>query len=353
MGHRLQGRRHASSSPSALAGTQPFRRHRHKDPPQLDPSRPTRVSPSDNGSHEISATTPRPPVTSSLDQLLPHVLPVATSACILVSVIALGVDPFHTPLLSIAEHGPGLTNGVATVDDASFTTRIKVHSGPSASHSYGLVALPDTGSPQIFISAKARACMKANNAASTICKHHAPPRSWGGFGNLLPSSLRHPLDLASSSYMGTLPPRNLPCGLASIHTVLCNTLSSWDATAGCASSSVHTQPRRQEAGFDDNAGGRSSVDERDRDGLNSPCARIFSFHTSTENCEEHVVFVTGEKGNRLEGNENQSTFEGAVTEWVETLRLPRTSAAGRHTKTRERIAHHHESSCHRIFFLDF
>ena len=186
MGHRLQGRRHASSSPSALAGTQPFRRHRHKDPPQLDPSRPTRVSPSDNGSHEISATTPRPPVTSSLDQLLPHVLPVATSACILVSVIALGVDPFHTPLLSIAEHGPGLTNGVATVDDASFTTRIKVHSGPSASHRYRLVALLDTGSPQIFISAEVWACMKASNAASTICEQHAPPRSRGDLGKSAP-----------------------------------------------------------------------------------------------------------------------------------------------------------------------
>ena len=61
------------------------------------------------------------------------------------------------------------------------------------------------------------------------------------------------------------------------------------------------------------------------------------------------IFGTGEKRNRLEGSGNQSTFEGAVTEWTKTLRLRRTAAAGRHTKTRDRRAHHHESSCHRIF----
>ena len=62
---------------------------------------------------------------------------------------------------------------------------------------------------------------------------------------------------------------------------------------------------------------------------------------------------TGEKGNRLEVSGDQSTFEGAVTEWAKTLRLLRAAAAGRHTKTRDRITHHHESSCHRIFFWNF
>ena len=60
---------------------------------------------------------------------------------------------------------------------------------------------------------------------------------------------------------------------------------------------------------------------------------------------------TREKGNRLEGSGNQSMFEGAVTEWAKTLRLPRTAAAGRHMKARDRIAHHHESSCHRHWIL--
>ena len=74
--------------------------------------------------------------------------------------------------------------------------------------------------------------------------------------------------------------------------------------------------------------------------------------TSTKNGKEHLLFGTGEKGNRLEGSGNQSMFEGAVTEWAKALRLPWTAAAGRHTETRDRRAHHHESSCHR-FFLDF
>ena len=59
---------------------------------------------------------------------------------------------------------------------------------------------------------------------------------------------------------------------------------------------AYKEPRRQEAGFDDNAGGKSSVDERGRDGLNSPCARILFFQTSTENCEEQFVFWDGGEG---------------------------------------------------------
>ena len=112
------------------------------------------------------------------------------------------------------------------------------------------------------------------------------------------------------------------------------------------------ESRRQEVGFDDNAGGRSSVDERSGDGLNSLCTRIFIFQTSTENCEEHFVFWNGE-GELTGRSGNQSTFEGAVTEWAKTLRLSRTAAAGRHTKARDQRAHHHESSRHRIFFWIF
>ena len=38
-----------------------------------------------------------------------------------------------------------------------------------------------------------------------------------------------------------------------------------------------------------------------------------------------------------------------MTEWAKALRLPWAAAAGRHTETRDRRAHHHESSYHRIF----
>ena len=40
--------------------------------------------------------------------------------------------------------------------------------------------------------------------------------------------------------MGTFPQRKSPWGLASFHMAQRNTLSSWDAAAGCASNSAHT-----------------------------------------------------------------------------------------------------------------
>ena len=66
-----------------------------------------------------------------------------------------------------------------------------------------------------------------------------------------------------------------------------------------------------------------------------------------------LFFGTGEKGNQPERSGNQSTFERAVTEWAKKLRSRRTAAAGRHTKTRDRCSHHHESSCRRIYFWIF
>ena len=122
-----------------------------------------------------------PAGTSTLAQLLPPFLPGTTPACTLVSTVTPGLDSSGTPPPPIADHVPGLSNGMATVDDASFTTRIKVHSGPSASSSYGLISLLDTGSPQAFISTEAWARIKYHNAGSDACERHAPPRSWGGF----------------------------------------------------------------------------------------------------------------------------------------------------------------------------
>ena len=76
---------------------------------------------------------------------------------------------------------------------------------------------------------------------------------------------------------------------------------------------------------------------------------VYFFCPVPKTARNILFFATGEKGNRLEGSRNQSTFEGAVTEWAWALRLPRTAAAERHTKTRDRRAHHHESKIHRIF----
>ena len=142
-----------------------------------------------------------------------------------------------------------------------------------------------------------------------------------------------------------------------------NSQSRWQCAEAGATTSQTTarsrlasrELRRQEAGFDEKARGRLSVDEWGRDGLNSPCAGISTFRPVPNTARSISFFGTEEKGNRLEGSGNQSTFEGVVTEWAKALRLPWTAAAGRHTETRDRRAHHHEreSSCHRFFFCVF
>ena len=65
-----------------------------------------------------------------------------------------------------------------------------------------------------------------------------------------------------------------------------------------------------------------------------------------------LVFGTREKGNPLEGSETRARSRER-TEWTKAQRLPWTTAAGRYTETRDRRAHHHESSCDRIFFWIF
>ena len=55
--------------------------------------------------------------------------------------------------------------------------------------------------------------------------------------------------------------------------------------------------RGQEAGFDDEGGGRLAVDGRGRAGLKSPLASIFVFQISTASCVEHFVFLgRGKRG---------------------------------------------------------
>lgn len=70
------------------------------------------------------------------------------------------------------------------VDDASFTTLIKVHSGPTVTTRYRLVALLDS-SPQTFITAQAwlyENQRRSDGHLRTPCA----PRSWGGFGENVP-----------------------------------------------------------------------------------------------------------------------------------------------------------------------
>ena len=83
----------------------------------------------------------------------------------------------HPPLF--AEQGPCLVAGVVTMNDSSFTTKIKIHSGPVGVQ-LDCVALLGTGSPQTFINTHALESIKRAGAASAICERHTPPRSWGG-----------------------------------------------------------------------------------------------------------------------------------------------------------------------------
>ena len=58
-------------------------------------------------------------------------------------------------------------------------------------------------------------------------------------------------------------------------------------------------------------GERSSVDQRCRSGLNSPCAKTFFSDQYRKAASSILFFGTREMGNRLEGSGHQSTFEGA------------------------------------------
>ena len=51
----------------------------------------------------------------------------------------------------IPEQGPDLISGVVTMDDATFTTLLSLHSGASTTSRFNCRALLDTGSPQSFI----------------------------------------------------------------------------------------------------------------------------------------------------------------------------------------------------------
>ena len=59
----------------------------------------------------------------------------------------LAVTPGVVSALALPEHGPCLVDAIITLDDASFTTKIAVHSRANAVAPYGCAALLDTGSP--------------------------------------------------------------------------------------------------------------------------------------------------------------------------------------------------------------
>ena len=82
----------------------------------------------------------------------------------------LAVTPGVDPSLLLPEHGPCLVGGVITRDDASFTTKITIHSGANALAPYGCVALLDSGFPQTLIRRDVFDSMLSVGAASVACE---------------------------------------------------------------------------------------------------------------------------------------------------------------------------------------
>ena len=120
-------------------------------------------------------------------------LPANTQSAMLFAFIALVPDDHASEVLLaqeqhidaplIPEQGPDLIGGVVTMDDATFTTLLSLHSGVSATSRFNCRALLDTGSPQSFIHQGAFDQMVALGAADASCARSTTPRTWSGFGS--------------------------------------------------------------------------------------------------------------------------------------------------------------------------
>ena len=89
----------------------------------------------------------------------------------------------RTDVPLIPEQGPDLISGVVTMDDATFTTLLSLHSGVSTTSRFNCRALLDTGSPQSSIHQGAFDKMVATGAADASCVRSTTPRMWSGFGS--------------------------------------------------------------------------------------------------------------------------------------------------------------------------
>ena len=85
------------------------------------------------------------------------------------------------PLLP--EQGADMIGGIVTMDDATFTTLLTLHSGVSATSRFDCRALLDTGSPQSFIHQGAFDQIVAMGVADASCIRSTTPRTWSGFGS--------------------------------------------------------------------------------------------------------------------------------------------------------------------------
>ena len=100
----------------------------------------------------------------------------------------------HTPVVLLAhgpridaplipEQGSELISGIVTMDDATFTTLLSLHSRVSTTSRFNCRALLDTGSPKSFIHRGAFDQMVATGAADASCVRSTTPKTWSGFGS--------------------------------------------------------------------------------------------------------------------------------------------------------------------------
>ena len=124
---------------SSLHATSALPRSSAEPTPTLTDS--SRVFPTADGIHETSPSplqqTPGTPLGLLLPPSTPDALPSSHFAQVSAVDGATNLYP-TTTAPTIPEHGPCLTSGILTVDDASFTTEVLVHSGsyrlPSVVH---------------------------------------------------------------------------------------------------------------------------------------------------------------------------------------------------------------------------
>ena len=126
-------------------------------------------------------------------RLVTNPLPANTQSAMLFAFTTLVPDD-HAPELLLAqerridaplipEQGPDLIGGVVTMNDATFTTLLSLHSGVSATSRFNCRALLGAGSPQSFIHQGDFDQMVASGAADVSCVRSTTPRTWSGFGS--------------------------------------------------------------------------------------------------------------------------------------------------------------------------
>ena len=157
----------------------------------------------------------------------------------------------HAPEVLLAEEQrddatlSDLIGGLVTMDDATFTTLLTLHSGVSAISRFDCRALLDTGSPQSFIHQGAFDQMVAMGATDPSCIRSTTPKTWSGFGSQqLLSTNRQARMTVQYNHNGTTS-ASLQFGCTLYPTKPCDAPSFLVEIVGCASTHAPTKPFRR------------------------------------------------------------------------------------------------------------